>query len=71
MCAMMITMLMINDNVLCIYTSKSFSISPGTQSNVIDLESSGFGFLNGGTMKVNITTKSVRYHTPWKLLITL
>lgn len=56
----MIWCLMFNvDSTEGIYTSKSYSINVGAEYNAIDLESSGYGFLSGGSMSVNITTKAV------------
>ncbi|EFC44225.1 hypothetical protein NAEGRDRAFT_79867 [Naegleria gruberi] len=45
------------DNVFGIYSSKIFTIQPGAEYNVVDLEGSGFGFSTGGLAKFNFTTK--------------
>lgn len=47
------------DNVFGIYSSKIFTIQPGVEYNVVDLEGSGFGFSTGGLAKFNFTTKQV------------
>ena len=55
----MLIALFLGEEVNGIYTSKLYTIAKAAEYNVVDLESSGYGFLNGGSMKVNFTTKAV------------
>ena len=56
---LLIFMFLCVDCVFGIYTSKMLTIQPGAEYNVIDLEGSGFGFLNGGKARMNFTTRYV------------